>query len=542
MLSFSHLGYAQSTCSTPFFSEYIEGSGSNKGLELFNPSSEPIDLSHFEIQVFVNGASDPRFRLVPQGILAAGETYSIANDRSDFADEADTTASVTGFNGDDAIILIDSMGNTIDAIGVVGEDPGSGWIVGDGSTVNNTLIRTAATTQGTANWTQGASQWEVLEADDFSNLGSHTFDASACEGGGPSGISIVINEFQPSGEDLVELKNYGTQTIDISEWWLCARFVYVQINSDDLSITGNTTMEPGDIITISGFGLDDNSSDIGIYSTNSFASADAIVAFVQYGGAGIGRESVADEAGIWEAGDFIEGLGEGNSAEYTGTNASGSELLASIDYVIQSQPTFGEENKLICTADAGGLTGTGIAEGDCEDGTVTLVAEPNGNASVPEGYTTAFVLTQGEDLLIKELSASPSFEVSEDGIYTIHTLIYDGDSESSDFLDLQQLTIGESTGSDVVNLIASSEICASLDVSGALFDVACTPTDTCTADAGTLTATPLGAEDCISAGGSVLISATPNGDAVIPDEYQVIYVLTVGEELLIVNQGENPSL
>ncbi len=541
ILSFSHLSIAQSTCSTPFFSEYIEGSGSNKGLEIFNPSSESIDLSHYEIQVFVNGATDPRFRLVPQGTLAPGETYTIANDRSDFADNADTTASVAGFNGDDAIILVDTMGNTLDAIGIVGEDPGSGWIVGDGSTANNTLIRTATITQGTTNWTQGATQWEVLGSDDFSNLGSHTFDASACEGGGPSGISIVINEFQPSGEDLVELKNYGTQSVDISEWWLCARFVYVQMNSDELTITGSTVMQPGDIITISGFELDDNSSDIGIYSTNSFASADAIIAFVQYGGSGIGRENVANEAGIWEAGDFIEGLGEGNSAEYTGANASGSELLASIDYVIQSQPTFGEENKLICTADAGGLTSTGIAEGDCEDGTVTLVAEPNGNASAPEGYTTAFVLTQGEELVIQQLSDTPSFAVSEDGIYTIHTLIFNGDSESPDFLDLEQLTIGESTGSDVVNLIASSEICASLDVSGALFDVACTPTDTCTANAGTLTAIPLGAEDCIPSGGSIEISATPGGDAVIPDEYQVIYLLTRGEELLIVNQGESPA-
>ena len=31
-------------CSDLFISEYVEGSGTNKAIELFNPTTEPIDM------------------------------------------------------------------------------------------------------------------------------------------------------------------------------------------------------------------------------------------------------------------------------------------------------------------------------------------------------------------------------------------------------------------------------------------------------------------------------------------------------------------
>ncbi|MEM6628507.1 MAG: lamin tail domain-containing protein [Bacteroidota bacterium] len=540
-LVYPNIANAQTTCSAPFFSEYIEGSSANKGLELFNPSDEAINLANYTIEVYVNGNSDPRFTLVPQGFLAPKATYSISNSNADFAANSDTSASVAGFNGDDAVILIDSEGNTLDAIGVVGEDPGISWTAGEGSTSNHTLVRNPTVTEGTANWTEGATQWTILEQDDFSNLGVHTFDTSACaESTGPNGLTIVFNEFQFADLDQVELKNYSSDTIDISTWWLCAQFVYVQLSDDALTITGNTNVAPGEIVTVTGFNLDDQASDLGLYSNNSFANSDAMVAFVQYGGAGIGRENVAAAAGIWEAGDFIT-IDAGNSAEFTGTPQSGSALLASVDYVEQEDPTFGEENKLVCTANAGTLIGLPVADDDCEDGSVTLIAEPNGDASIPSGYNTTFVLTSGDNLLVIATSESPEFEVGEDGFYTIHTLVYNPDTASPDFLDLSLIT-PESTGFDLLDLIIENDICASLDAAGAPFDIVCTPTDTCAANAGTLTADPFGEIDCIDPeGGNLEISATQNGDANVPEAFTVSYVLTTGEGLIIQNLGESPN-
>ena len=53
-LSFSVTTSAQ-TCYDIFISEYLEGTGNNKGIELFNPTNETIDLSMYTLQRWSNG-------------------------------------------------------------------------------------------------------------------------------------------------------------------------------------------------------------------------------------------------------------------------------------------------------------------------------------------------------------------------------------------------------------------------------------------------------------------------------------------------------
>jgi hypothetical protein len=48
----------QADCSDLFFSEYVEGSGNNKALEIFNPTDKIIDLSYYWVVRYSNGASD----------------------------------------------------------------------------------------------------------------------------------------------------------------------------------------------------------------------------------------------------------------------------------------------------------------------------------------------------------------------------------------------------------------------------------------------------------------------------------------------------
>jgi hypothetical protein len=40
-----------------FFSEYIEGSGNNKGVEIYNPTDQPIDLNNYYVARYSNGSS-----------------------------------------------------------------------------------------------------------------------------------------------------------------------------------------------------------------------------------------------------------------------------------------------------------------------------------------------------------------------------------------------------------------------------------------------------------------------------------------------------
>ncbi|MFV1882996.1 MAG: T9SS type A sorting domain-containing protein [Balneola sp.] len=171
-----------------FISEYIEGSSSNKALELYNGSTEEVNLENYLLLRSNNGAPDwssGEFRL--KGLLASGAVYVIANPSANqvILDLADTTDAITFYNGDDAIGLfkIDGSDTTlIDIFGKLGEDPGTGWDVAGvaSATGEHTLVRKPNFESGNTvplasfGTNETFSEWTVLDQDDFSNLGSHT--------------------------------------------------------------------------------------------------------------------------------------------------------------------------------------------------------------------------------------------------------------------------------------------------------------------------------------------------------------------------------
>ncbi|MEM9819759.1 MAG: SdrD B-like domain-containing protein [Bacteroidota bacterium] len=120
-----------------------------------------------------------------------------------------------------------------------------------------------------------------------------------------------------------------------------------------------------------------------------------------------------------------------------------------------------------CSADAGGLMNG--QSGLClENGAVNLTATPNGNAVIPSGFSTLYVLTSGSDLVIEAVSNTPEFTVNEAGDYTIHTLIYDPIT-----LNLGIIQFGVTTGAQVNSLLqqGGGTICAALDLLGVPFNV-----------------------------------------------------------------------
>ncbi len=173
-----------------FISEYIEGSSNNKAIEIFNGTNGEIDLSNYLMLRSNNGASawvSDTLRM--EGNLAKGEVFVIANPNADAAilAEADTTHSMTFYNGDDALGLFRISGSDttlIDIFGALGVDPGSAWDVGStvGGTNEQTLVRKSAIFQGNPDSLGSfgtddlTSEWIVSARNDFSNLGSHTID------------------------------------------------------------------------------------------------------------------------------------------------------------------------------------------------------------------------------------------------------------------------------------------------------------------------------------------------------------------------------
>ncbi len=161
---------------TLFFSEYIEGGSNNKALEIYNPNAFDVVMNGYMVYLYSNGATDASQSLDLSGItIAAGDVYVIYNSSSvaDISNVGDVTSSVTYFNGDDAIELV-LDGTVVDVIGLVGEDPGSYWTAGSGTTQNYTIVRNSSVTTGVTVW--DPTQWTDYAQDTFTYLGAHTVD------------------------------------------------------------------------------------------------------------------------------------------------------------------------------------------------------------------------------------------------------------------------------------------------------------------------------------------------------------------------------
>ena len=115
---------------------------------------------------------------------------------------------------------------------------------------------------------------------------------------------IIINEVHYVGEgvggvegDWVEFKNIGDAAQNISSWFLCAVFSYGQIQNMTILSGDDYTLEPGEILVVEadlGIGssrLSDGVSDLGLYSSGSFASASAMNDFLQYGASSHSRQT-----------------------------------------------------------------------------------------------------------------------------------------------------------------------------------------------------------------------------------------------------------
>ena len=173
-----------------FFSEYAEGSSNNKYLEIYNPTSETVDLAGYAFPSVSNAPTTvgvhEYWNAFEEGAsIAAGGVYVIAHGSSDPAilAEADQTHNYLS-NGDDGYAL--AFGSEedhiiLDVIGDFNGDPGSAWDVAgvSGATKDHTLVRKFSVTQGNTDWSASAgtnaddSEWLVFDQNTWTYLGSH---------------------------------------------------------------------------------------------------------------------------------------------------------------------------------------------------------------------------------------------------------------------------------------------------------------------------------------------------------------------------------
>jgi len=190
--NFNNSQFTNQVCNELFFSEYADGSANNKYYEIYNPTSSSVSLSGYVVSIFPNGSSSASSWLSfsSNSIIGPNGVYIVANPNADTAilNLADTTSNTASFNGNDALALFNGP-DTLDIIGVIGVDPGSGWSVGTGYTKDYTLVRSDTVSSGTTNWTMGTNQWEVFPQNDTSHLGGHS---SLCIGAA-TGLSMTVD-------------------------------------------------------------------------------------------------------------------------------------------------------------------------------------------------------------------------------------------------------------------------------------------------------------------------------------------------------------
>lgn len=171
-----------------FFSEYVEGSGVNKALEIYNPSDVTVDLSDYRIEVASNGGGWANsFPL--SGELQAGAVVTVYNSGAAGISSVpgysiSTNNSVVNFNGNDARALVHvGPGETLTFLDQILIEDSNDYddVAGvSEATENKTLVRKPTIHEGNADWdaSRGTntddSEWIVNDQDDFSDLGSHS--------------------------------------------------------------------------------------------------------------------------------------------------------------------------------------------------------------------------------------------------------------------------------------------------------------------------------------------------------------------------------
>jgi hypothetical protein len=230
-------------CSKPYFSEYVEGTGNNKALEIYNPTSTPINLNGYKVKLFANGSTAATTTFNLNAILAAGDVYVIVNNQANdsLKAKADTISGVTAFTGNDAVALL--YGNdTIDIIGVVGTDPGAntGWLVDTANTINHTLIRRDTVTNGTKLWSVGAGEWYVLPRD-TARLGTHTgpTNLTPCA----AGVIDTLVYFAPTSGTFTGVNGAFDLNVFLSNVCVSSHTVDVQLTSGNAAWIDNYTTQ-----------------------------------------------------------------------------------------------------------------------------------------------------------------------------------------------------------------------------------------------------------------------------------------------------------
>lgn len=237
---------ANAQCNELFISEYVEGAGNDKAIELYNPTNSPIDLTGYTLERYSGGltTSTAGGVLNLTGTVAAHSTFVIVNGQTT-VESGGTSPAVspvlqayattpnngqldhaypapTYMNGDDAITL-QKNGVKVDIFGKIGEDPGVSWSTafpftdaqGTWITKDYTLRRKATVNGGvTVNPTtfEALVEYDSLAENTWTGLGAHTCSCPVGINEIDNSVSVIVypnpsnnNFFNVSSSEIIKV-------------------------------------------------------------------------------------------------------------------------------------------------------------------------------------------------------------------------------------------------------------------------------------------------------------------------------------------------
>ncbi len=202
-----------------FISEYVEGTGNQKAIEIFNGTGAPVDLSQYSLKKQTNGVGEFGEELVLSGILDNNDCYVIVLsgplEGQPYVDLVTTIWALT-FNGNDCVALCKN-GNLLDVVGII-DQPSPFW------GTDMTLVRNADVFMPRIIW--DPAEWTTYPVNTFTNLGLHFFTGGTTE--------PLVSVISPNG---AEQWNVGSNHQII---WAHANFtsnVKIELMNDTTTIT-----------------------------------------------------------------------------------------------------------------------------------------------------------------------------------------------------------------------------------------------------------------------------------------------------------------
>lgn len=139
-----------------------------------------------------------------------------------------------------------------------------------------------------------------------------------------AGSQVVINEV--SGDGRVELVNVGTDTVDISEYWLYNFPSLLRL--DNATVLCDTVLlPPGHIFAVDSFDINPSDGELALFTGTSFNNALFLADYIEWGRSGHFNADLAYEREIWSRGDFIFPWASDASIEYDGSGDGSGDWI-----------------------------------------------------------------------------------------------------------------------------------------------------------------------------------------------------------------------